>query len=130
MRGEKRQGYGDSSRVIRLYLGRNPNKTIPDIEAATGIPYATIHEELTHYRDGQHEEPRYTTDGYERSDAGGRPGLVWRLVTEPKAAARKRLKAAFHKIGGVVAEHPELISDVVTWAMSLAATADRRKKGK
>lgn len=124
------QKYGDASRIIRIYLGRNPSRTIADIEAATGVPYATIHEELTHYRDGHHEEPRYTTDGYDLSETGGRPGQLWRLVTEPKVSARKRLKAAFHKIGGVVAEHPDLIPEVVTWAMSLAANVDRRKKRK
>lgn len=119
--------YGDSSRIIRLYLARHPNSTIADIEAGTGMPYATIHEELHNYALGTHEEPRYTTDGYAKSEAGGRAGAVWRLVTEPKYTAKRRLKAAFQKIAAVLAEHPDMVGDVVTWAMALGADVKRRK---
>lgn len=120
--------YGDSSRIVRLYLARNPNRTIADIEAGTGLPYATIHEELTKYAQGSHEEPRYTTDGYDRSESGGRPGVVWRLVAEPKSAAKRRLRSAFLKIAAVLHEHPELAAEVVTQAMAVVKDIKQSKK--
>lgn len=120
---------GDAQQIIQWYLAEHPSSTIADIEAGTGLPYATIHSELRTYQVGEAAEPRYAAEEYGVTP-NGRPALVWRLATEELAVARRRLKDGFKRIGRVLAKHPELTEEVVTWAMSVAADSTRRRKKK
>lgn len=121
--------YNESDRKIMAFLVRKPSSTADEIRQATGLPIATINYELQRNKRGSHEEPRYETDGFGMGP-NGRPAQLWRLASEPKASARRRLREAVKRIGAVLADHPELAGEVVTWVASVAAEADRRAKVK
>lgn len=121
--------YNESDRVIKAFLVTHPSSTAEEIRRGTGLPIATINYELQRNKRGSHEEPRYEEDGF-RMGPNGRPAQAWRLAAEPTASARRRLREAVRRIGAVLAEHPELAGEAVTWVAAVAAEANRRAKGK
>ncbi len=121
--------YNESDRVIKAFLVNHPSSTAEEIRQGTGLPIATINYELQRNKVGSHEEPRYEADGF-RMGPNGRPAQSWRLAAEPKASAKRRLREAVKRIGAVLADHPELAGEVVTWVSAVAAEAARKSKAK
>jgi hypothetical protein len=113
------------------YLGKHPDATAAHIEKDCQISISTINWELQNYRVGNCAEPRYETTGWGETP-DGRGAKTWRLAAEPLASAKRRLKAAVQKIGGVLAKHPSLAGEAATWVLAVAKRAEEGKgrKGK
>jgi hypothetical protein len=121
--------YNESDKAVKAFLVTHPSSTAEEIRQGTGLPIATINYELQRNKVGGHEEPRYEMDGF-RMGPNGRPAQAWRLAAEPKASAKRRLREAVKRIGAVLAEHPELAGEAVTWVAAVAAQAARKSSSK